>query len=201
MNRLLVGTFLLSAVSIALIQGGTIASGPGRKLNIPAFNNAGKTVGLEVWRVENFQPVVIPKAEHGKFYTGDSYIVMNTKEDKNKVKSHDIHFWLGTKTTQDEAGSAAILSVQLDDLLGGVPVQHREVEGTESDLFLSYFKGGVRYLEGGRCQWLQARNHQRSTGAKRLFPHQGLEKHPRAAGRASGVGHEQGDCFILECGS
>ncbi len=51
------------------------------------------------------------------------------------------NFW------QDEAGSAAIFAVQLDDGLGGVPVQYREVQGHESDLFLSYFKGGKLFLK------------------------------------------------------
>ena len=32
--------------------------------------------GTEIWRIENFQPVPLPKSDHGKFYMGDSYIVL-----------------------------------------------------------------------------------------------------------------------------
>ena len=47
---------------------------------------------------------------------------------------------------KDEAGSAAILSVNLDDALGGGPVQHREVQDHESPQFLNYFKSGMFIL-------------------------------------------------------
>uniref|UniRef100_A0A2M4BQS3 Putative actin regulatory gelsolin/villin family n=1 Tax=Anopheles marajoara TaxID=58244 RepID=A0A2M4BQS3_9DIPT len=191
--------FLLVAL-VALVQSATVPSGPaGKKLNIPAFNNAGKTVGVEVWRVENFQPVAVPKADYGKFYTGDSYIVLNTKEDKKKVKSYDIHFWLGTKTTQDEAGSAAILSVQLDDLLNGVPVQHREVESAESDLFLSYFKGGVRYLEGGVASGFKHVT-TNDPGAKRLFHIKGAKNIRARQVELAVSAMNKGDCFVLDAG-
>ncbi|KAH0721307.1 hypothetical protein KY290_006747 [Solanum tuberosum] len=115
----------------------------------PAFQGAGQKPGTEIWRIENFQPVPVPKSDHGKFYSGDSYIVLQTTSGRGGAYWHDIHFWLGKDTSQDEAGTAAIKTVELDAILGGRAVQHREIQGHESDKFLSYFKPCIIPLEGG----------------------------------------------------
>ncbi|KAG0221165.1 fragmin60 [Mortierella sp. GBAus27b] len=109
----------------------------------------GSETGLWVWRIEQFKVVAVPKTQVGQFYDGDSYIVLKSiKQGDSDKLSHDIHFWLGLDTTQDEAGTAAYKTVELDDYLDGRPVQHREVQGNESDLFISYFKS-FSVLHGG----------------------------------------------------
>ncbi|KAK7278925.1 hypothetical protein RJT34_23964 [Clitoria ternatea] len=115
----------------------------------PAFQGVGQRVGTEIWRIENFQPVPLPKSEYGKFYMGDSYIILQTTQGKGGGYVYDLHFWLGKDTSQDEAGTAAIKTVELDTALGGRAVQHREIQGHESDKFLSYFKPCIIPLEGG----------------------------------------------------
>jgi len=104
----------------------------------PAWKVAGKEPGLLVWRIEKFQVKEWPKQQYGKFYDGDSYIVLKTYKVNDTIK-HDVHFWLGSFTSLDEAGTAAYKTVELDDALDGVPVQYREVQGSESDAFLALF--------------------------------------------------------------
>merc|ERR1711991_1167281 len=61
-----------------------------------AWAGAGKEVDLQVWRIEKFQVVPWPKEQYGTFYTGDSYILLNTyKESSSNKLKYDVHFWLG----------------------------------------------------------------------------------------------------------
>ncbi|KAK6634145.1 hypothetical protein RUM44_004753 [Polyplax serrata] len=163
------------------------------------FANAGKKAGLEIWRIENFAPVPVERSQHGKFYEGDSYIVLNTKERGGKL-SWDIHFWLGEKTTQDESGSAAILAVELDDSLGGAPVQHRETQGYESDLFTSYFSSPIRYLTGGVKSGFTHVTPNQTDGIKRLYQVKGKRDARIAQVEPSAKSMNKGDCFILDTG-
>ncbi|KAM7481266.1 hypothetical protein LguiB_005849 [Lonicera macranthoides] len=105
--------------------------------------------GIEIWRIENFRPVVVPKSSYGKFFTGDSYVILNTTALKSGALHHDIHYWLGKDTSQDESGTAALKTVELDAALGGRAVQYREVQGHETEKFLSYFKPCIIPQVGG----------------------------------------------------
>lgn len=164
----------------------------------PAFEGAGSEEGLQIWRIENFEVVPYPKEKYGQFYSGDSYIVLYTN-DINGNKSWDLHFWLGAETSQDEAGAAAIKTVELDDTLGGVPVQHREVQDHESSLFLSRFKKGVRYLKGGVASGFRHVDPDAPYPA-RLFHVKGRRNVRVKEVEATVASMNKGDCFILDCG-
>ena len=112
------------------------------------FPGAGQSPGVECWRIEAMRPVKLPSNFSGKFHAGDSYIVLHTWEHKG-ILLLNVHFWIGTESTRDEAGAAALFTVELDQLLGDLPTQFRETQGHESDEFLQIFPNGVHYLEGG----------------------------------------------------
>lgn len=113
-----------------------------------AWDGLGNGVAFRVWRIEKFLVKDWPKRKHGKFHTGDSYIVLNSYKVEDKI-CHDIHIWIGDESSQDEYGTAAYKMVELDNRLGGTATQHREVQGHESKMFLDYFGGKVTYLAGG----------------------------------------------------
>lgn len=116
----------------------------------PAWNNGkvGQEAGLFVWRIEDFQVIPWPKEKTGEFYDGDSYIVLHTYKVGDDKLGHDIFFWLGSKTTQDEAGTAAYKTVELDEFLHGAATQHREIQQQPSEEFLALFRH-IRILSGG----------------------------------------------------
>ena len=116
----------------------------------PAWVGSGQKPGLEIWRIEKFKVIAWPKDQYGNLYSGDSYILLHTYQKKNSnALGYHLHFWLGKFTAQDESGTAAYKTVELDDHLHGVAPQYREVQGYESDLFLSYFNNHINILEGG----------------------------------------------------
>jgi len=165
----------------------------------PAWENAGKEEGILVWRIEKFHVKPVDKKTYGQFFSGDSYIVLRTKKNGNSF-SYDAHFWLGDHTSQDEAGTAAYKTVELDERLGGVPVQHREVHGHESELFVGYFNPpGLRILDGGI-----------ESGFHHVKPHEYKPRLFQVKGKGSHIVVHQvsltrdslnsGDVFILDNG-
>ncbi|XP_013978597.1 gelsolin [Salmo salar] len=159
------------------------------------FQTAGKEPGLQVWRVEKMDLKPVLKQLHGNFFTGDCYVLLYT----TAAPSYYIHMWLGSESSQDEKGAAAIFTTQLDDFLGGDPVQFREVQNNESLTFLGYFKSGIKYKQGGVASGFQhvVTN---DMNVKRLLHIKG-----RRAIRATEVdmswsSFNRGDCFIIDLG-
>ena len=58
---------------------------------------------MEIYRIEQFDPVKQDKEFHGKFYQGDSYVVL-----KKQRANYDIHYWHGKEAT---AVSSHLLSI------------------------------------------------------------------------------------------
>lgn len=126
---------------------------------------------------------------------------MNThKNDSTNQLCWDVHFWLGKFTTQDEAGAAAFKTSELVDLLGGTgpPVQHREVQGYESSLFLSYFQNQITLLEGGIDSGF--RHVEPQTYRPRLLHLKGIKKVRINEVPIARDSLNSGDVFILDCG-
>lgn len=166
-----------------------------------AWAGCGQSPGIEIWRVEAFKIKPWPKEMYGRFYEGDSYVVLHTyKESADSDKlAYDLYFWLGKKTTQDEMGTAAYKTVELDDLLDGVPIQHREVMMHESAQFKGLFKA-VSYLKGGVAS---AFNH--------VEPNAYISKllHVKKVGKTTSIievpckrdSLNEGDAFVLDTGA
>lgn len=173
----------------------------------PAWNHGkvGQEPGLFVWRIENFEVIPWPKERIGEFYDGDSYIVLHTYKVGDNKLGHDIFFWLGSKTTQDEAGTAAYKTVELDEFLHGAATQHREVQQAPSDEFLALFRhysirsGGVR----------SGFTHVEPGALKEVLTLLRIFKHPGATRTGSIIVHEveptwqsldENDVFVLDKG-
>ncbi|RDX42951.1 fragmin60 [Lentinus brumalis] len=172
-----------------------------------AWGAAGKQPGTQIWRVEHFTVKEWPKSHFGHFYDGDSYIVLHTykKDPDTEDLSYDLHFWLGSETTQDEAGTAAYKTVELDDHLRGVPVQYREIQSYESSRFLSYFPKFV-CLHGGVASGFHHVSEAPPDNTRRLFRISSTQVGGRATALqirevpAEGSSIEQGGVYVLDMG-
>jgi len=169
----------------------------------------GQEEGLEIWRVENkrtdadtpdFGVARWPKEEYGRFFKGDSYVVLKSYKEKGSDKMlYNVHFWLGESSSQDEIGVAAYKAVEIDDLLDDVPIQYREVMGFESQLFQGYFPNGMFYLEGGIESGF--RKVKKEEYKPRLLQVKKTAKTIRALELPVAVSNmNKGDAFILDLG-
>lgn len=190
----------------------------------PAWNNGviGINPGLYIWRIENFEVVPWPQEKYGSFHEGDSYIILKTEaikrqdgeddavqtdEPQQDKLVHDIFFWLGSHTSQDEAGTAAYKTVELDEFLHGAATQHRELQSAPSDAFAALFPR-LKILRGGVSSgFTHVETNEEAEHVDSLLR---IFKHPRASAGRDGVliveveptwkSLDEGDVFVLDKG-
>jgi len=104
----------------------------------------------EVFRVEMFDLVEVPEEQHGVFFAGDCYVILYAYSD-GKRDCYIIYYWLGSNSSQDEQGAAALRTIELDQRLGGTPVQVRVVQGKEPTHFTAMFGGKMTVFQGGHA--------------------------------------------------
>lgn len=163
-----------------------------------AFKAINNTPGIIIWRIEKMDLAPVPQKAYGSFFEGDCYILLSTMKSGNTF-TYDIHYWIGLESSLDEQGSAAIYTTQLDDHLGGSPVQHREVQGHESDCFRGYFKQGIIYKKGGVASGMK-HVETNSYDVKRLLHVKGKRNVTAKEVEMSWSSFNLGDVFLLDIG-
>uniref|UniRef100_A0A3B3CTV5 Advillin n=1 Tax=Oryzias melastigma TaxID=30732 RepID=A0A3B3CTV5_ORYME len=101
---------------------------------------------VEVWRIEDLEPVPVDRQRYGYFYGGDCYLVLYTYLVNNK-KCYLLYMWQGRHATQDELAACAFQAVALDQKYNDEPVQVRVTMGKEPRHFMAIFKGKMVIFE------------------------------------------------------
>jgi len=139
---------------------------------------------------------------YGQFFGGDSYIVLYSYKDARGKDAAFIYFWQGLKSTQDEIGTSAIKAKELDDEMGGYPVQVRVVQNKEPAHFCLIFKDRLIVHLGGIGSGFKNSSEQtyQDDDGTRLFHVRGTdETNVRAVQvEEKAASLNAGDCFILE---
>ena len=69
---------------------------------------------LKVWRVENFELKDKYLPTYGIFYDGDSHVILYTYTQPCRDQQSAItYFWLGSHSTTDEKGAAALYATRI----------------------------------------------------------------------------------------
>ncbi|CAJ0915080.1 unnamed protein product [Ranitomeya imitator] len=111
--------------------------------------DVGQIPGITAWQIENFIPIQVDEALHGKFYEADCYIVLKTFLDDNGGLHWEIYYWIGQEASLDKKACSAIHAVNLRNYLGAECRTIREEMGDESEEFSQVFENEISYIEGG----------------------------------------------------
>uniref|UniRef100_A0A3B3YJD6 HP domain-containing protein n=1 Tax=Poecilia mexicana TaxID=48701 RepID=A0A3B3YJD6_9TELE len=142
--------------------------------------------------------VQVPEKSFGNFFEGDCYVLLFTQK-LNSSLSYNIHFWIGSESSQDEQGAAAVYTIQLDDFLGSSPIQYREVQHNESDTFKGYFKSGIIYKKGGVASGMR-HTETNAYDIQRLLHVKGKKRIIAKEVEMSWKSFNLGDVFLLDLG-
>uniref|UniRef100_A0A096MAR1 Advillin n=1 Tax=Poecilia formosa TaxID=48698 RepID=A0A096MAR1_POEFO len=162
------------------------------------FRAVTRSPGIIIWRVEKMELVQVPEKSFGNFFEGDCYVLLFTQK-LNSSLSYNIHFWIGSESSQDEQGAAAVYTIQLDDFLGSSPIQYREVQHNESDTFKGYFKSGIIYKKGGVASGMR-HTETNSYDIQRLLHVKGKKRIIAKEVEMSWKSFNLGDVFLLDLG-
>ncbi|XP_028374301.1 villin-like protein isoform X2 [Phyllostomus discolor] len=156
---------------------------------------------LHIWILENLEMVPVPERAYGNFFEEHCYIVLHVPQNLKDTQgtSKDLHYWIGKKADAEAESVAGSFMQHLQEALGGATVQHREVQGHESDCFCSYFRPGVIYRKGGLPSDLKHVD-TNMYGIQRLLRIRG-QKHVSATEvELSWESFRKGDIFLLDLG-
>lgn len=141
--------------------------------------DTGSVVGIEMWEMDEFYPKrVDDECAQGRLFSGDCYIVLQTKMTPTQSLDWIIYYWIGSQSSRDKQTCAAIHAVNLRNFLGAEGRTFREEQNEESPEFSDLFSGSLMVLDGARGEsgFFHVEEQQVAPKLYRLF---GLEKRLR----------------------
>ncbi|XP_033114401.1 supervillin-like isoform X2 [Anneissia japonica] len=122
------------------------------------------TISVATWHIMEFERSIMPKECFGQLHEGDTYVVRwqyriegtGMRDLKGNVSTRGIghgkekcayFFWQGSRSTINEQGASALMTVELDDERGP---QVRVIQGKEHSAFLNLFEGSLIVHMGKR---------------------------------------------------
>jgi WD40 repeat protein len=126
------------------------AAGPGEDGELvgpPVFPTSGPGVTVKVWVIEEFDKRPVQPKDYGRFFAGDSYVVLLTYERKG-APANIIFFHQGRDSSVNEQGTSAYMTRLMQDDLKGDCTQIRVLQGKEPADFLKLFDRAVVLRRG-----------------------------------------------------